>query len=544
MKKTKKEKESSKDKIKKEKNKKNISPNKEDELNNLKIYKYPKKNSKKSITKKEIKELLNLTDDNENDNKNTNIEKTSSSEISKVKNKNSEKQNLTKEEENIFIYNYNNYESEESNLSYDSASEKNDENEYKKNKKQTEPKNIDIIFKESNLEEKKETETEKTLLNNNSTINYEAVFNIGKNIQKEKEKENMEIGKLCNGFIDNKLVTVIDDKLYYNGFQYNKFSGRYIKKEYQKGNIIQFRCKNHRKDERARRGMGNFCNAEIILEINNQNNNNEQKFKFIKDHSLDCKNFEIVNPKIKTEINKWEEFKDKCYNFLENTNIYDNKSLIKEFHNIFEKGEYNFTFNEKKLVNMIKHWKRNSIKYSQYSIFESNNIINKEEEIFLREYKYFYSYDEKNSRSILNKYAIWIDDLNISHLRVAKHIFIDGTWYKPNGYEQILIILYKDIITKEKIPGCYIIMNNKKYEIYKEIFLALINILTQNHIYNLDFETITTDVELALIKAVNAAFPMVRHFNCYFHYKQDLIRKFKKAYIRENPKKKKLMRVK
>ena len=71
-------------------------------------------------------------------------------------------------------------------------------------------------------------------------------------------------------------------------------------------------------------------------------------------------------------------------------------------------------------------------------------------------------------------------------------------------------------------------MNNKRYDIYKDIFLALINILTQNHIYNLDFETITTDVELALIKAVNAAFPMVRHFNCYFHYKQDLIRKFKK----------------
>ena len=101
----------------------------------------------------------------------------------------------------------------------------------------------------------------------------------------------MEIGKLCNGFIDNKLVTVIDDKLYYNGFQYNKFSGIYIKKEYQKGNIIQFRCKNHRKDERTRRGMGNFCNGEIILEINNLNNNNEQKFKLIKDNCLDCKNF-------------------------------------------------------------------------------------------------------------------------------------------------------------------------------------------------------------------------------------------------------------
>ena len=35
----------------------------------------------------------------------------------KSKKKISEKPNLTKEEENIFIYNYNNYESEESSLS-------------------------------------------------------------------------------------------------------------------------------------------------------------------------------------------------------------------------------------------------------------------------------------------------------------------------------------------------------------------------------------------------------------------------------------------
>ena len=107
-------------------------------------------------------------------------------------------------------------------------------------------------------------------------------------------------------------------------------------------------------------------------------------------------------------------------------------------------------------------------------------------------------------------------------------MFIDGTWYKQNGFEQILIVLYKDIITKEKIPGCYIIMNNKKFEIYKEIMFSLKNILTQNGIYELEIETITTDAELALIKAINHIFPKIKHFNCYFHYKQDLIRKFKK----------------
>ena len=164
------------------------------------------------------------------------------------------------------------------------------------------------------------------------------------------------------------------------------------------------------------------------MEIDNKNNNYEQKFKLINDHSLECKNFEIVTPKIKSEINNWEEFKDKCFNFLENTDNYDNKILIKECQKSFQKGTYDFSFNEKKILNFIKSWKRNSIKFIQYSIFEQKNTVNKEEEIFLREYKYFYTYNEKKSKSILNKYAIWVDDLNISHIRVAKHIFVDGTW--------------------------------------------------------------------------------------------------------------------
>ena len=70
---------------------------------------------------------------------------------------------------------------------------------------------------------------------------------------------------------------------------------------------------------------------------------------------------------------------------------------------------------------------------------------------FLRVFKYFYTFDKKQSKSIWNKYAIWNDDLNISHISVVKHIFIDGTWYRQNSYKQILIILYKNIVVKEKI---------------------------------------------------------------------------------------------
>jgi hypothetical protein len=118
-----------------------------------------------------------------------------------------------------------------------------------------------------------------------------------------------------------------------------------------------------------------------------------------------------------------------------------------------------------KIQNIYKEWKRNSLKFSKFNIFEKNNIINLNNEIFLREYKYFYVNNKNKKKPELLEYAIWIDDLNIAHIRESKNIFIDGTWYKPKGFCQLLIIQYKDIITKEQIVGTYIIMNKRKYYI-------------------------------------------------------------------------------
>ena len=48
----------------------------------------------------------------------------------------------------------------------------------------------------------------------------------------------------------------------------------------------------------------------------------------------------------------------------------------------------------------------------------------------------------------------------------------------PKGFSQFLIILYKDIIIKEKIPLFFILMPNRQEELYIRIFNALIDILT------------------------------------------------------------------
>ena len=44
----------------------------------------------------------------------------------------------------------------------------------------------------------------------------------------------------------------------------------------------------------------------------------------------------------------------------------------------------------------------NSIKFKLFSMFNKNNQINKIGEIFFREYKFFYSYENNKSKPVLN----------------------------------------------------------------------------------------------------------------------------------------------
>ena len=76
------------------------------------------------------------------------------------------------------------------------------------------------------------------------------------------------------------------------------------------------------------------------------------------------------------------------------------KSFYEQFIKIYNLKEYNFTYDKKKLVNLYKNLKHNNIRFTKYSIFLENNIINKDNELFLREYKLFYIY-LKNIKNLL-----------------------------------------------------------------------------------------------------------------------------------------------
>ena len=63
-------------------------------------------------------------------------------------------------------------------------------------------------------------------------------------------------------------------------------------------------------------------------------------------------------------------------------------------------------------------------------------------------------------------------------MRKSHHYYIDETFHTPNDFSQLLIFMYKDLITELKIHGLYILMNGKSQKFYDIIFSSIVNILT------------------------------------------------------------------
>ena len=115
----------------------------------------------------------------------------------------------------------------------------------------------------------------------------------------------------------------------------------------------------------------------------------------------------------------------------------------------------------------------------------------------------------------------------ISRARISNHLFIDGTFHHPINFAQLLIILFKDVLLSQYIPCFYILMSNKSEILYDLIFKSIIRILTQNNLYHVTFQTITTDTEIALINAVKSNFENTTRIGCWFHLKQNLLNQAK-----------------
>ena len=167
-----------------------------------------------------------------------------------------------------------------------------------------------------------------------------------------------------------------------------------------------------------------------------------------------------------------------------------------EFRKEYNKKIYNFPINNNLLSNIINNWKMKTNKFTKYSIFD--NKYDYMGQLILREYRYIYS-PFKKKKNKFNEFIIWCNDENLNRIRKSKNIFIDGTFHHPPGFYQLIIIMYKDIITGYKIPAFYILLTSKEELLYDEIFNSIIKLITDNNKINFKFDTIVSDAEKGLI---------------------------------------------
>ena len=128
---------------------------------------------------------------------------------------------------------------------------------------------------------------------------------------------------------------------------------------------------------------------------------------------------------------------------------------------------------------------------------------------------------------ILKNAIYFMEYCNIVHICKSKHIIIDSTFHLPYQFHQCLIVMYKDIITSEKYPAFYIIMNKRYYQAFDLIFKSIIQIITYYNNEKLNFISITSDDKPALLKALKNNFKSVNNFLCLFHLKKNLIEQIK-----------------
>ena len=77
--------------------------------------------------------------------------------------------------------------------------------------------------------------------------------------------------------------------------------------------------------------------------------------------------------------------------------------------------------------------------------------------------------------------------------------------------------MFKDIITKEKMIGFFVVTNNRTEALYARLLYSIKNILTQNDNYNLQVEAIVSDKEIALVNSINEVFSHILRIGCYYH---------------------------
>ena len=120
--------------------------------------------------------------------------------------------------------------------------------------------------------------------------------------------------------------------------------------------IINYRCINYRKYENKRKSL--FCNALVKRK-------KEKKFidyNLEKMNSVVCETLSNINKKEEINlIGNYNDFINKCFKFLDSTEIYNKQEFTIKLQNIYNENKYNFRLKENTIKNIIGRCKSNSL---------------------------------------------------------------------------------------------------------------------------------------------------------------------------------------
>lgn len=232
------------------------------------------------------------------------------------------------------------------------------------------------------------------------------------------------------------------------------FDGKLFKKHtklsnYQrKDNIKRFiyKCEYNRHDEKLRQNLKKkaFCNATIEYILPNQ----KIKSKYIlkEGHSEECeaKYLKLEKNDLIDSFTK-ENFISECELVMNSSSIYDRALFKEKFLEIYNSKKFKFPINNNLLSNIITKWKNTTNRFTKSTIWD--NLYDYQNRLILRDFRSVYKQIDPKKKLKSLEYIIWGNDENIKRINKSKHFYIDATFHHPKDFKQLLILMYKDIIT-------------------------------------------------------------------------------------------------
>ena len=142
---------------------------------------------------------------------------------------------------------------------------------------------------------------------------------------------------------------------------------------------------------------------------------------------------------------------------------------LKEWFRLTYPNKFDLLTDPNFLKNIHTRWKNHNNSFKFTTAFENNTTSNGE--LYIREIFYYDSLENNNKGK--NIAIIFTSDFMLDRIEASKHLHIDATFTHPPEFNQILVILYIDIINNIRAPGAFIIMNKKTQDLYERVFKSI-----------------------------------------------------------------------